>query len=165
MQLDLRKLKSYGKGSLRIPYLFLTNGGGIPESRRASDLSKLLGVNIDPVQVVQGHSPFKNLLKRFENELIVATGKGEPAVVMSEYGFKKVISLDVYASYFNSIDPLSPYKTWTTKQPFHEQRSSSESVPDFDVTSERVKAAFVVSDPVDWSRDIQVDFLHLFFLK
>ncbi|GKA96104.1 putative hydrolase family protein [Tanacetum coccineum] len=97
----------------------------------------------------KGHSHIrKSLLKRFENELIVATGKGEPAVVMSEYGFKKVISLDEYASFFNSIDPLSPYKTWTTKQPFHEQRSSSESVPDFDVTSERVKAAFVVSDPV-----------------
>ncbi|KAL4582057.1 hypothetical protein LXL04_006595 [Taraxacum kok-saghyz] len=50
---------------LKIPYLFLTNGGGIPESRRASELSQLLGVNIDPIQVVQGHSPFKNLLKRY----------------------------------------------------------------------------------------------------
>ncbi|XP_024990789.1 uncharacterized protein YKR070W [Cynara cardunculus var. scolymus] len=143
-------------GSLKIPYLFLTNGGGIPESRRASELSQLLGVNIDPVQVVQGHSPFKNLLNRFENELVVATGKGEPAVVMSEYGFKKAVSLDEYASYFNSIDPLSPHKTWTTKQPCDEHIKFSESVPRFDVTSERVKAAFVVSDPVDWGRDIQV---------
>ncbi|CAI9296049.1 unnamed protein product [Lactuca saligna] len=143
-------------GCLKIPYLFLTNGGGIPESRRASELSQLLGVNIDPIQVLQGHSPFKNLLKRFENELIVATGKGEPAVVMSEYGFKKAISLEEYASHFNNIDPLSPYKTWTTKQPCNEQKNSSESVQSFDVTSERVKAAFVVSDPVDWSRDIQV---------
>lgn len=25
---------------------------------------------------------------RFENELIIALGKGEPALVMSEYGFK-----------------------------------------------------------------------------
>ncbi|KAL8257677.1 hypothetical protein R6Q59_029718 [Mikania micrantha] len=143
-------------GRLKIPYLFLTNGGGIPESRRAKELSQLLGVNIDPIQVVLGHSPFKNLLARFENELVVATGKGEPAMVMSEYGFKKAVSIDEYASYFNSIDPLSPYKTWTTKQPCNEQRESSESVPSFDVTTERVKAAFVVSDPVDWGRDIQV---------
>lgn len=28
-----------------------------------------------------------------------------------------------------------------------------------DVLSDRVKAAFVVSDPVDWGRDIQVTFL------
>ncbi|XP_071732870.1 mitochondrial hydrolase YKR070W-like [Rutidosis leptorrhynchoides] len=146
----LRRLYNDDSGSLKIPYLFLTNGGGIPESRRASELSQLLNVSVDPIQILQGHTPFKNLLKRFENELIVATGKGEPAVVMSEYGFKKAISLDEYASYFKSIDPLSPYKNWTIKKPI------SESVPNFDVTSERVKAAFVVSDPVDWSRDIQV---------
>ncbi|KAI7737291.1 hypothetical protein M8C21_032444 [Ambrosia artemisiifolia] len=152
----LKRLYDDDSGSLKIPYLFLTNGGGIPETRRAAELSRLLGVNIDPIQVVQGHSPFKNLLARFENELVVATGKGEPAVVMSEYGFKKAISLEDYASYFNNIDPLAPFKTWTTKQPCTDKSKYSESVLSFDVTSERVKAAFVVSDPVDWSRDIQV---------
>ncbi|KAK7822392.1 uncharacterized protein CFP56_036552 [Quercus suber] len=68
--------------------LYGDSGGGVPESRRATELSELLRVHILPSQVVQGHSPFKTLLKRFENELIIATGKGEPAVVMSEYGFK-----------------------------------------------------------------------------
>ncbi|XP_075670328.1 mitochondrial hydrolase YKR070W-like, partial [Castanea sativa] len=83
----LRRL--YGDSSaLKVPFPFLTNGGGVPESRRAAELSELLGVHILPSQVVQGHSPFKTLLKRFENELIIAAGKGEPAVVMSEYGFK-----------------------------------------------------------------------------
>lgn len=108
------------------------------------------------MQVLQGHSPFKNLLNRFENELIVAAGKGEPALVMSYYGFKKVISLDEYASSFENIDPLAQYKTWTTRQVFNENRNSKELLPRFDVLSERVKAAFVVSDPVDWGRDIQV---------
>lgn len=28
------------------------------------------------------------IFSRYENELIVATGKGNPALVMSEYGFK-----------------------------------------------------------------------------
>lgn len=79
--------------------------------------------------------------------------------------YRKAVSLDEYASYFNNIDPLSPYKTWTTKKPFNDQRDSSESLPSFDVTSERVKAAFVVSDPVDWSRDIQVVFLFIISLK
>ncbi|KAJ6311604.1 hypothetical protein OIU77_013374 [Salix suchowensis] len=66
---------------------YILLGGGIPESRRANELSELLGV-------LQGHSSFKSLLKRYENQLIVATGKGEPAVVMSEYGFKKAVSLE-----------------------------------------------------------------------
>lgn len=117
-------------------------------------MSELLGVNILPSQVVQGHSSFRSLLKRFENELIVATGKGEPAVVMSEYGFKKVLSLEEYASYFDGIDPVSQYKSWTANQTRH--RFPTELVPCFDATSDRVKAAFIVSDPVDWGRDIQV---------
>ncbi|GLT66871.1 hypothetical protein SLA2020_392140 [Shorea laevis] len=148
----LRRL--YGKsGDLKIPYLFLTNGGGIPETRRAKELSELLGVNILPRQIVQGHSPFRNLLKRFENELIVATGKGDPALVMSEYGFKKVLSMDEYSSYFNGIDPVSQYKMWTTK-PRPDEKSPL--MPNYNVSSEKIKAVFVVSDPVDWGRDIQV---------
>ncbi|RZC83812.1 hypothetical protein C5167_046600 [Papaver somniferum] len=162
----LRKLYDES-GTLKIPFLFLTNanwvnlrtnccrnweytGGGVPESKRASELSELLGVNVLPSQVVQGHSPFKKLVKSFENELIVAIGKGEPANVMAEYGFKKVLSMDEYASYFDNIDPLAPYKMAPNNN------ITSNGSPRYDVSSERVQAAFVVSDPVDWSRDIQV---------
>ncbi|GAB4854898.1 hypothetical protein Ancab_023485 [Ancistrocladus abbreviatus] len=132
------------------------SGGGIPESMRALELSELLGVNILPSQVVQGHSPFRNLLSRYENELILATGKGKPALVMTEYGFKKVLSLDEYASYFQDIDPVSQYKNWTTMAVLARNSDLRNLVPKYDVFSERVKAAFVVSDPVDWGRDIQV---------
>ncbi|XP_066395094.1 mitochondrial hydrolase YKR070W-like isoform X3 [Miscanthus floridulus] len=83
----IRRLYSE-EGTLKIPFLFLTNGGGVPEHRRALELSQLLGVNISPKQVVHGHSPYRELVKRFEDDLIVAVGKGEPAVVMSEYGFR-----------------------------------------------------------------------------
>ncbi|XP_028125731.1 uncharacterized protein YKR070W-like isoform X3 [Camellia sinensis] len=128
---SLRRL--YGdSGTLKIPFLFLTNGGGIPESRRASELSNLLGVKILPSQVVQGHSPFKGLLKR------------------------KVLSLDEYAAYFDNIDPVSQYKNWTTEQAFNRCNISMDLVPRYNVFSDRVKAAFVISDPVDWGRDIQV---------
>ncbi|KAJ6772895.1 CDP-DIACYLGLYCEROL--GLYCEROL-3-PHOSPHATE 3-PHOSPHATIDYLTRANSFERASE-RELATED [Salix koriyanagi] len=34
---------------------------------------------------------------------------------MSEYGFKKAVSLEEYASCFENIDPLAQYKMWTTK--------------------------------------------------
>ncbi|KAL0317486.1 UNVERIFIED_CONTAM: hypothetical protein Sangu_2162900 [Sesamum angustifolium] len=143
-------------GAMNTPFLFLTNGGGIPESRRASELSDLLGVKILASQVVQGHSPFRTLLKRYENEFIVATGKGEPAVVMSEYGFKRVISLEEYASQFKNIDPVAQYKRWTTNQELNCSRNSEKIASSHIDCSQKVKAAFVVSDPVDWGRDIQV---------
>ncbi|XP_021654313.2 uncharacterized protein YKR070W isoform X2 [Hevea brasiliensis] len=138
--------------------LYEDSGGGIPESRRAIELSEILSVKILPSQVLQGHSPFKNLLKRYENQLIIATGKGEPALVMSEYGFKKVLSLEEYASFFENIDPVSQYKRWTTEQVSNRTKGSLSlnMTPRCNVSSEAVKAVFIVSDPVDWGRDIQV---------
>ncbi|URE47949.1 Cupin [Musa troglodytarum] len=93
-----------------------------------------------------------------QNELIVAIGKGEPAAVMLEYGFKKVLSIDDYAAYFNDIDPLSQYKSWGLKHLYERNYNSKGLQPKYDVYSERVKGAFVVSDPVDWGRDIQAVF-------
>ncbi|XWS53222.1 hypothetical protein CRYUN_Cryun11dG0139400 [Craigia yunnanensis] len=137
-------------GVLKIPFVFLTNGGGLRESKRAAELSELLGVKISPSQILQGHSPFKQLVNRFENELIVAVGKGEPAAVMSEYGFKNVIPIDEYALCFDNIDPLAPYKKWSTME------AAVNSTRKCSINFDRVQAAFVVSDSVDWSRDIQV---------
>lgn len=151
----LRRLY-HDSGTLKVPFLFLTNGGGVPESKRALELSELLGVNILPSQVVQGHSLFRNLLGRYQNELIVATGKGEPALVMCEYGFNKVLSIDEYASCFKDIDPVSQYKNWTTMSKIGQTSNLKKLSSTCDVYKERVKAAFVVSDPVDWGRDIQV---------
>lgn len=138
-------------GNLKIPYVFLTNGGGVPESKRALELGALLGVNLLPSQVIQGHSPFKQLVNRFKDELVVAVGKGEPAVVMSEYGFKNVLSMDEYASCFDGIDPLAQFKKWKGVN-----QSLKETASRHNVHSEKVRAAFIVSDPVDWSRDVQV---------
>ncbi|KAL5217497.1 hypothetical protein ABZP36_018181 [Zizania latifolia] len=137
-------------GSLKIPFLFLTNGGGVPEHKRALELSELLGVNISPAQVVHGHSPYRELVNRFEDDLIIAVGKGEPAAVMADYGFRKVLSIDEYSSCFRDIDPLAPFKKCIVQQ------ADSKVHPSYDVFEERVKGVFVLSDPVDWGRDLQV---------
>ncbi|GAU27181.1 hypothetical protein TSUD_107710 [Trifolium subterraneum] len=151
----LRRLYD-AEGRLKIPYVFLTNGGGITEAKRASELSELLGLNVSPSQC--SHICYSSYAtqNKFEDKLVVAAGKGEPASVMSEYGFKNVISIDEYASCFENIDPLAPYKKWTTKLDAAKNPKFDQSGPRIDVFSERVQAAFIVSDPVDWSRDIQV---------
>ncbi|RWR85878.1 HAD-superfamily hydrolase [Cinnamomum micranthum f. kanehirae] len=143
----LRGREPVGGSQFTLKRLYDDCGGGIPESKRAYELGDLLGVNLLPLQIVQGHSPFKELVNRFRDKFIVAVGKGEPAAVMTEYGFKRVVSTDEYESYFNGIDPLSQYKTWGSKQIFSDK---------YYVRTDKVQAVFVVSDPVDWGRDIQV---------
>lgn len=60
---------------------------------------------------------------------------------------REVVSMDEYESYFNDIDPLSQYKIWRSKQIFSNK---------FYARTDKVQAVFIVSDPVDWGRDIQV---------
>ena len=64
--------------------------------------------------------------------------------------------MDDYASLFKNIDPVAQYKRWTTKPELVGNDLSVNGVPRRDVPLETVKAVFVVSDPVDWGRDIQV---------
>lgn len=61
--------------------------------------------------------------------------------------------MDEYASYFPNIDPLSESKRWLPK---NDKNTAEGSHLTYDLYSESVKGAFVVSDPVDWGRDIQV---------
>lgn len=70
---------------------------------------------------------------------------------------RNVLSIDEYAACFENIDPLAPYKKWTTKQFAYQNSAMSKEVAIQDlVHTQRVKAAFILSDSVDWSRDIQV---------
>lgn len=65
---------------------------------------------------------------------------------------RNVLSIDEYASYFDNIDPLVQYKKWTIDHA-NENATIKENTK---IYSQRVQAAFIVSDSVDWSRDIQV---------
>lgn len=77
--------------------------------------------------------------------------------------FRNVLSIDEHASFFDNIDPLAPYKKWTTIKGANHERTIADLTEKKKICSERVEAAFIVSDSVDWSRDIQVSFTFIPF--
>lgn len=58
----------------KVPYVFITNGGGKPEMTRAKDLSAELGVDVSPAQVVQAHTVMQALLPKFAQKPILMIG-------------------------------------------------------------------------------------------
>lgn len=72
---SLRYLQTNG-----IPYILLTNGGGMSEAQRVSELSRQLDVHVDVDMFVQSHTPFKQLvdgneeLPRLKDECILVLG-------------------------------------------------------------------------------------------
>ncbi|KAL4554183.1 hypothetical protein LXL04_039704 [Taraxacum kok-saghyz] len=105
----LRGRTPIGDSPKALKRLYDDSGGGIPESRRASELSQLLGVNIDTIQVVQGDSPFKNLLKRFEllgNPAAVAVQLvGSVSLVVVARATSTQILLMIRLHYFSCLEP------------------------------------------------------------
>ena len=56
---------------------------------------------------------------------------------------------ETYAKEFDNIDPLQPYKPWVEPH----TSSSNKLMP---AHERQIAAVFVVSDPVDWGRELQV---------
>ncbi|CAA2996708.1 uncharacterized CDP-alcohol phosphatidyltransferase class-I family [Olea europaea subsp. europaea] len=81
---------------------------------------------------------------------------GAQFLLVHVLNFRNVLSVEEYASYFENIDPLAQYKNWTRKLTGNHNGPSREMATINDPCSQRVKAVFIVSDSVDWSRDVQV---------
>lgn len=71
----------------RVPFVFLTNGGGVPEQKRAQDLSRDFGVPIGPEQVILSHTPLLSSWRiDGKDEKVLFLGSGDVPSVLSSYG-------------------------------------------------------------------------------
>ncbi|KAG6812540.1 hypothetical protein H0H92_002309 [Tricholoma furcatifolium] len=84
----------------RIPYVLLTNGGGVSEYDRCRKLTQQLGVPIDPSQYIQAHTILKTLSHKYSDKAVLVLGGKFDTVrkVARSYGYKKAYTtLDVLA--------------------------------------------------------------------
>lgn len=61
--------------SFKLPFVFATNHGGTPESKKAATLSEQFNLNIHVDQMLLSHTPMKGLLPRYQNKLIMVIGQ------------------------------------------------------------------------------------------
>ncbi|KAG0171046.1 hypothetical protein DFQ30_001602 [Apophysomyces sp. BC1015] len=76
-----------------IPYVLLTNGGGMTEANKAAQISQMLDVEIHPEQVVLSHSPMRQLAQKYkEKQVLIVGGKGLACYEVAKgYGFDRVV--------------------------------------------------------------------------
>lgn len=77
--------------SLKIPFILLTNGGGVTEEARSIKLSGELGIPISPASLVQSHTIFRSLLESFADKPILVLGGVHDGCrnVAEHYGFQQ----------------------------------------------------------------------------
>ncbi|TBU38601.1 HAD hydrolase [Dichomitus squalens] len=130
-----------------IPFILLTNGGGLGEEARRHKLSSQLGVEIHSNQIVQAHTILKSVVHKYADKPVLVLGgrNDEIRKVAEDYGFKHA---------YTTLDALAwKPEVW----PFHnltpEERAS---VKPADFSGIPISAIFVFHDPRNWSLDIQV---------
>ncbi|RPA93038.1 HAD-superfamily hydrolase [Choiromyces venosus 120613-1] len=141
----LRILNGENEQGIKVPYIFVTNGGGKPEEARCADLSRQLQVPVSPQQFICGHTPMREMAGTY-NTVLVVGGVGEACRVVAEgYGFKDVVTP---GDLMKSISSITPFRTLT------EEELANSRYRDFsDVT---IDAVFVFADSRHWGDDVQI---------
>ncbi|KAL0072764.1 hypothetical protein AAF712_000527 [Marasmius tenuissimus] len=136
----------------KIPYILLTNGGGKSEAKRAQGLSKSLGVELHPDQIIQAHTILKDTVGKYaDSPVLVLGGKNDELRHVAErssvpdYGFKKVYTTPDVLLWNPSVWPL--------------QRIDPNQMinrPSVDFSKTRIEAVLVFHDPRNWGTDVQI---------
>jgi len=141
----MRVLNGENKYNMKIPYIFLTNGGGKTEEERCNDLSKQLEVEISPAQFICGHTPMSESASKYGTVLVVG-GEGEKCrEVALGYGFKDVVTP---GDIIKSNSATTPFRKLTED----EYANSKER----DFSQVTIEAIFVFADSRDWAGDLQI---------
>lgn len=142
-------LEGQNSKKVKIPYIFITNGGGPSEEERAKKLSLEFGLRVSPDQVIQAHTVLQSLTKRFGDKPVLMIGgpdrpPGASRKVLQEYGFQDVYTAhDIHAWQSSS---------WPFARPLKEQEISLRRA---DFSTIRFAAVLVFHDSRDWGRDLQ----------
>ncbi|KAJ2752617.1 hypothetical protein IWQ56_006714, partial [Coemansia nantahalensis] len=140
----LRMLGGDNRLGRRIPFVLLTNGGGVSEAAKAANLSARLGVPISAQQVVLAHSPMQALAAQYARKhVLVVGGIGRRcADIARSYGFGNVSTPDdVVAAHPTAWPFMAP-----PERPAHSR----------DYARDPFHAVMVFHDSFDFGRDLQI---------
>ncbi|KAL4992528.1 HAD-like domain-containing protein [Aspergillus falconensis] len=130
---------------VKVPYIFVTNGGGKTEEERCLDLSRQLELEVAPGQFICGHTPMKEMAQKYDTVLVVG-GEGEKCRIVAEgYGFKNVVTP---GDFIKTHHDTTPFRKLT------EEEYKNSKVLDLETL--RIDAIFVFADSRDWAGDQQI---------
>ncbi|KAM0809139.1 putative HAD-like domain-containing protein [Seiridium cardinale] len=132
-----------------IPFIFLTNGGGLTEKDHVAKLGGRLNLTLDEKQFVQSHTPFYDLVPKYKDKTILVLGghKNNIRDLAHAYGFNKVVTSSDLMAAWEHIHPFPEL----TKHHHVEHGRPIEQPQHVEIA-----AILVWSSPRDWVLDLQV---------
>ncbi|KAI8867574.1 HAD-superfamily hydrolase [Ramicandelaber brevisporus] len=136
----------------KVPFIFLTNGGGCNESAKAAQLSEKLQTPVSADQVVLCHSPLRQYVSEYQDKRILVLGgfRRNCVNIAREMGFNKASApIDLLRSFKTSTDAMWPFLNYK-----YEDYRDAELLDN--VMDEQFHAVFLWHDSYDWGLEAQV---------
>ncbi|KAL6932926.1 hypothetical protein ACO0R3_002016 [Hanseniaspora guilliermondii] len=132
----------------KIPFVFLTNSGGLLEREKTAQVLTKLGMldEIPNVRTVLSHTPYKAYKEQYKT--VFAVGPIGCSRVLKQYGFKNVYEAGDLIGEYPGIAPFNMITHRAEKYLSQNGRIPKDKLQ-FD-------AVMVLSDPRDWSADLQI---------
>ena len=141
----MKMLNGENEYGIKVPYIFLTNGGGKTEAERCVQLSKQLELEVSPGQFICGHTPMREMAEKY-NTVLVVGGEGEKCRHVAEgYGFKDVVTP---GDIIKDNQDTTPFRKLTPEE-YKNSRSRN-------FAETKIEAIFVFADSRDWASDQQI---------
>lgn len=141
----IKILNGQNEYGVKIPYIFVTNGGGKTELERCIDLSRQLEIEVSPGQFICGHTPMREMAEKYGTVLVVG-GEGEKCRMVAEgYGFKDVVTP---GDIIKDNQHTTPFRRLTDEETQHSRKRNFGEV--------EIEAIFVFADSRDWAGDQQI---------
>ncbi|KAJ4528018.1 hypothetical protein HRR83_000769 [Exophiala dermatitidis] len=141
----MKVLNGQNEYGIKVPYIFVTNGGGKTEEERCIQLSQQLQMEVSPGQFICGHTPMREMAEKYHTVLVVG-GEGEKCRKVAEgYGFKDVITP---GDIIKDNKDTTPFRTLTEEELRNSKKRNYGEV--------NIEAVFVFADSRDWAGDSQI---------
>ncbi|KAK6377180.1 hypothetical protein LTR64_000560 [Lithohypha guttulata] len=141
----MKLLNGQNTYNVKVPYIFVTNGGGKTEEERCIQLSQQLQMEVSPGQFICGHTPMRELAEKYKTVLIVGGEGDKVRRVAQGYGFKDVITP---GDIIKDNKDTTPFRKLTADEISH---SVARNYGEIDI-----EAIFVFADSRDWAGDQQI---------
>lgn len=141
----MKALNGQNEYGIKVPYIFVTNGGGKTEAERCVQLSQQLEMEVSPGQFICGHTPMREMAERY-NTVLVVGGEGEKCRHVAEgYGFKDVVTP---GDIIKDNQDTTPFRKLTADE-YKNSRARNFALV-------KIDAIFVFADSRDWASDQQI---------
>ena len=164
----LCKLNSlrFGKMNFHLPFVLLSNGGGVLEEDKAEELNELFKLDKDhkltKQQIILSNTPFKEMVNLYSTKNILLSGSGNISKIAESYGFRDSLTLEEYSCLFPQLCLLAIKGRGFQKANILKERVLKKwNINKDPEIFPQIKAIFLLSTPTIWEENIQLisDFL------